>query len=342
MNHWDRFVTAAKLKRVDRTPVAFFGTARFFAFMYGVPLIDFYRDPNIMIAAEKKVFERFPDITFLPGFWPDYSMGFFTAFGMKIKWPYNETSYVRDNRYQLPGAIESLEVPETETDGMWPWYLRNLKDLAKLKEDYPDRLKCLWSMGPGEVAGYLYGLTPLMELFAFDPKSLVHLLEIATNSIIRWLEAQYEILPDAEAILIADDITGFISEEMYRKFLMPYHIQIREHFKDLIIVFHNDMGSRHLFDAIAEVGFNVFQIGHTTSLSEAIKKIGHRICIMGNINTTDILVNGTIEDTKKAAQLCLKQANGSPGFILSSGGGLNPGIGAEKIDAINQVVLKLF
>ena len=87
MTTWQRFKAAARHEPVDHVPVAVIGTARYFAYTAGIDIFDFYYDPNLMLEAERKALQRFPDITFLPGCWPDYGIGFFSAMGLRIEWP---------------------------------------------------------------------------------------------------------------------------------------------------------------------------------------------------------------------------------------------------------------
>ena len=331
---WERFMAAARREPVDRVPVALIGTARFFSDFAAVDQTEFYYDPTVMIEAEKSVFDRFADVAWVPGCWPDYGVGFFTAFGMRAEWVPNDTCATRDHRYDTPDLLASLRMPDPKTDGLWPWYLRTLRRFTERQAEFDQQLRCLWSMGPGEIGSYLCGLMGLTEGFHTDPDFVERVLTVSTDIILRWLDAQFEVLPRAEAILITDDVSGLISDPMYRRFLLPHHQRIRKQYPDQVIVFHNDTRSDHILSAIAETGFDVFQLGQATSLAKAKETIGDQMALMGNIDTVNVLQNGTVDDVRQAARHCLDTAAAGGGFILSAGGGMNRDISAAKIDAL--------
>jgi len=331
---WDRFLAAARREPIDHVPVALIGTARFFCGVAGVDQSDFYYDPGVMLDAERATFDRFPDVAFVPGCWPDYGVGFFTALGMRVEWIPHDTCATRDHRYDSPERLARLRMPDPATDGLWPWYLRTLRRFADRAGEFEGRLGCLWSMGPGEVASYLAGLMRLTAGFHTDPPFVTRLLSVSTDLILRWLDAQLEVLPHAQAALVTDDVSGLVSESMYRQFLLPHHRRIRERYPELVIVFHNDTRSDHILQAVADTGFDVFQLGQTTSLPLAKETIGQRMVLMGNIDTVGVLQDGTVEQVRASARRCLEEAAHGGGFILSAGGGMNRGVSPEKIDAL--------
>ncbi|MBN1588936.1 MAG: hypothetical protein JW888_05425 [Pirellulales bacterium] len=337
MSAWERFMAAARREAVDRVPVALIGTARFFSDFAGVNQTEFYYDPNELIRAEKATFDRFPDAAFVPGCWPDYGVGFFTALGMRAEWIPNDTCATRDHRYDSVEKLVGFRMPNPQTDGLWPWYLRTLRRFAARRDEFAGHLNCLWSMGPGEVASYLCGLMRLTEGFCNDPDFVKRLLEVSTDLVIRWLDAQLEVLPHAQATLITDDVSGLVSESMYREFLLPHHQRIRQWHPDHVMVFHNDTRSDHILEAIADTGFDVFQLGQATSLRRAKETIGHRMALMGNIDTVGVLQDGTLDDVRAASRACLETASAGGGFILSAGGGMNRGIAPAKIDVMVEV-----
>lgn len=335
---WERFMAAARREPVDQVPVALIGTSRYFSHVAGVDQSEFYYDPNVMIEAEKTTFDRFPEVAFVPGCWPDYGVGFFTAIGMRAEWIPNDTCATRDHRYDSMEKLASLRMPNAKTDGLWPWYLRTMKRFVARRDEFEGKLNCLWSMGPGEVASYLCGLMPLTEGFHLDPDFIKYALNLATDLTLHWIDAQLEVLPDAQVVLITDDVSGLVSEPMYRKFILPHHQRIREHYPNLLFVFHNDTRSDHILTAIADTGFDVFQLGQATSLRLAKETIGDRMALMGNIDTVEVLQNGSVEDVRDNAKQCLEAAASGGGFILSAGGGMNQGIDNEKIDALVECV----
>ena len=54
-------------------------------------------------------------------------------------------------------------------------------------------------------------------------------------------------------------------------------------------------------------------------LAELKKTFGHRFAFMGNIHTTDVMLNGSVQDVERAARKCIEDAADGGGFILSTG-----------------------
>jgi len=56
-----------------------------------------------------------------------------------------------------------------------------------------------------------------------------------------------------------------------------------------------------------------------SSLSELKRLYGHRIALMANLHTTDIMLRGSIDDVMAAARRSIEDAAAGGGFILSTG-----------------------
>jgi len=54
-------------------------------------------------------------------------------------------------------------------------------------------------------------------------------------------------------------------------------------------------------------------------LAELKRLYGNRIILKGNLHTTDIMLNGSVEDVVRASKKCIDDAAAGGGFILSTG-----------------------
>ncbi|NIM06500.1 MAG: hypothetical protein GTO55_08735 [Armatimonadetes bacterium] len=54
-------------------------------------------------------------------------------------------------------------------------------------------------------------------------------------------------------------------------------------------------------------------------LAEVKKSLGHRLALMGNLHTTDIMLRGTPEMVEEASRKAIEDAAAGGGFILSTG-----------------------
>lgn len=338
MDSWQRFIDTVRFKDVDHVPVALLGTPRFFASLAGVKLFECLHDPCKLMEIELQAFRKFPEVTFIPGCWPDYGAGLFSAFGGRISWPEDSMPWVKEYYIRSEEDIKHFKIPDPAKDGFMPWYLETLKLFVKRKKEFSANLHFLHCNGPGELACQLWGMDEFLMRIHLKPQLVKEFLGKLTEAGIIWLEAQREILKDAEGILLTDDIAGLVSPEDYKEFLFPFHRLIREKFREHILVFHCDTKSDHILELLAEVEIDVFNLGPTTDIVDAKKRIGKKVSLMGNIDPVNILQNKDSGVVKKAVEECLKIASPEGRYILSAGGGMNENIPSENIDIMIESV----
>jgi len=72
----------------------------------------------------------------------------------------------------------------------------------------------------------------------------------------------------------------------------------------------------------------------TCNLAVAKRKIGNKICLMGNVAPFDVLRQKTPAEVEIACKECFEKAAAGGGYILSSGGVFNRGTPPENIDTM--------
>jgi uroporphyrinogen decarboxylase len=307
-------------------PVALLGTERFFAHHYGSSVIDFATDFDIMLAAELSAFKEYDSICFIPGVWPDFSAPIIlpSVFGAKFRWFDDAPATVTEPPVQDIRSFLDAAAGDVRRMGIIPWYLQGLRKFHNAGV-FREFMQFSWSIGPGELAGYLIGYTPMFTTLMDEPDLLYRVFRKCTETIIEFLEAQFETVPYFSGMLITDDISGLISKDQYEKVLKPHHQRIRSYFHDKIIVFHNDTASNHIIESIADIEFDVFNFGPTTDIDLLIKHmvVPKKTALMGNIDPTGILLSQDTNIVKAEISRVVSIAEQTPGFIVSAGGGLN-------------------
>lgn len=340
MDAWERFRNSIKGDAIDRTPLALIGTNRFYASLWNVNLFEVLHDPQLMIDLQTKTFRKFPQVTFVPGVWPDYGVGILSAFGCQITWQKDTMPQVTTEILQNDEDIAKLKTPDPFRDGFMPWYLQTLSMFLKQGESTGSHSHFIWSFGPGELACYLWGTCRFLADLIQKQELMFFLLDKVTQSIIVWLEAQQKINPSADAILFTDDISGLMSDQLYKKCLMPFQQKIVRAFPNHIVVFHNDTKSNHILPSIKELGIHVFNLGKTTSLEQATDIFKNDVSIMGNLDPLELLTRGSKEEIIAESLSCIAKVKNNPRFILSAGGGMNDGTTAASIEALIEAVEK--
>jgi uroporphyrinogen decarboxylase len=74
------------------------------------------------------------------------------------------------------------------------------------------------------------------------------------------------------------------------------------------------------------------------NLAELKKLYGHKLVLKGNLHTTDVMLNGSVDDVKKACRKAIEDAGAGGGFILSTGDQCGRDTPEENIRAMVQAV----
>jgi uroporphyrinogen decarboxylase len=331
---WQRFKQAARLEEPEQVPVAFIVDSPWLPGYAGIHTLDFFLLPDKWLEIHKGLLDRFPDAVWIPGFWVEYGMAAEpSAFGARV--------HFHEDR---PPSIEPVttditlwaDVPAADPyeDGFMPLALRLYKHAEERLQAEGLGINMVAARGPMVTAGWIMGITDLMTGLITHPKEIIRFLDTLTTTIIRWLHAQLEQIRQPEGIMLLDDIVGMISVNHYNEFVAPLLRRIFDEFEGLIRIYHNDTPCAHLYPALAEANFDVFNFTHKADIATVKAQMGHRVALMGNVPPLEIAVRETPQVVEAWAKSCLDKAAPGGGMILSVGGGVSPGTPAASLDAM--------
>lgn len=347
MTPWQRFETAARMGIPDQVPFCPFVTGHFVSWFAGVEEGDYWQALETKLNAQLKLQERWPDLMLYPGIYIDYSVvAEPSSLGGEAVFPRNASPqigpFLADAK---PEVIEALEPPDPRKDGLMPHALETFQYLLdNCPKKWINKFGYLAGsgacIGPTDIATLSRGY----ESFSMDlykrPELVHHLMDVATETCIRYLRAQEEIGGRFHRYLIADDAIGFVSPAHFVEFSLPYLQRIFNEFDYAIGILHCDTPTTHLLDVIADVGMQVFNFGPDVDAVLAKEKVGERVCLLGNINPLGALLNGTPEDVEADVKPIIEACKPGGGFILTMGSGTGRGTPSENIDAICTAVAK--
>ena len=331
---WERFKQAARLEEPPQVPVAFIVDSPWLPGYAGVNTLDFFLLPDQWFQIHRELLDRFPEAVWIPGFWVEYGMAAEpSAFGARV--------HFHPDR---PPSIEAVvtnpalwaEVPAADPyeAGFMPLALRLYRQAEERLRAEGLGIKMVASRGPLVTAGWVMGISDLMMGLVNQPQAIHRFLDTITTTIIRWLHAQLEQLHAPEGIMLLDDIVGMVSVEHYHEFAAPYLRRIFDEFEGLIRIYHNDTPCAHLYPALVEANFDVFNFSHKADIGQVKATMGQRVALMGNVPPLEVGVRESPEVVARWAKSCLDKAAPGGGLILSVGGGVSPGMPAENIDAM--------
>jgi uroporphyrinogen decarboxylase len=331
---WERFKQAARLEEPDQVPVALIVDSPWLPGYANIHTVDFFLYPDRWYEIHRALLDRYPDAVWIPGFWVEYGMAAEpSAFGARIHFHSDRPPSI-EPVVTSPAHWAEAPLPDVQEDGFMPLVLRLYKYVEERLQAEGLGLKMVAARGPMVTAGWVMGVTDLMTGIITHPKEISKFLNTITTTIIRWLHAQLATAKAPEGIMVLDDIVGMVSEEHYHEFVEPHLRRIFDEFEGLIKIYHNDTPCPHLFPALAEANFDVFNFTHEVDIAKAKAMMGHRVAMMGNVPPLSVGVRGSPEMVKQYAKDCLDKAADGGGLILSVGGGVSPGMPAENVDAL--------
>lgn len=334
---WEMLKKIINGEKVRPLPIGFIADSPWLPGWYGIRILDYFSNDELWLKANLKAIRDFPDIMFLPGFWSEYGMCTEpSAFGARCRFPQDEFPHAHAV-IKSPEEIESLVVPEPETDGLLPMILNRLKLAQPHIEDAGHKIRFAVARGPLNIASFLMGATELMMAMLTNPESIDTLMQKITAFLKKWLQIQRKTFSSIDGIFLLDDIIGFIGEPEFRRFGLPYFKELYN--ADVAVKFlHNDAQCRVSMPFLPEIGVNLFNMGFDVTLNEIKERTNNQVTLVGNIPPRDVLANGKPEDVTKSVIELLDSLQDKSRVIVSCGGGLPPGVSSANLTAFIQAV----
>jgi len=336
---WTDLVQTIKEDKHGSLNAAFIIDSPWLPGWFDVPMIDYFSSDDIWFQANLQAVKTFPEITFLPGFWAEFGMCTEpSAFGAKCSFPRNEFPHAHKCIHSID-EIDSLQVPSPETDGLAPFVLNRLKMNQKRIESAGHNIRFSVSRGPLNIASYLMGTTEFLMALITNPDKIHKLLRIITDYLVEWYQLQCKEIPTIDGILVLDDIVGFIGEDQFKEFGLPY-LKVVFNQNVTIKFFHNDASCESSLPYLPEIGINLFNMGYETNLNQLKSMTDNKIVMLGNVPPRDILANGTEEQVKKSVKDLIGSFDNTKKIILSCGGGMPPGVTTENLQAFVDATIE--
>jgi uroporphyrinogen decarboxylase len=147
-----------------------------------------------------------------------------------------------------------------------------------------------------------------------------------------------------DALYIGDPAASasLISPDHFERFCLPAYQAFCRHFKgrDILIYIHVCGNSNPILEMLAETGAHVVEpldpLGGV-SVADAKRRIGHKVALMGGVNTIT-LARGSVEEVRQETiQKC--REGGPYGYILAAGDMVPPDTPLENLQAMVDVAL---
>ena len=202
-----------------------------------------------------------------------------------------------------------------------------------------DILKCAYVVGPVTLAGLLQTAERVAMDSVLDPDRLDVLCSFSTKIIEKYAHAL--INAGADIICILEPTASILGPKEFRRFSGHYVSHIIESYKyaNIETVYHTCGNTMHLIAEMASTGVAALSLDSPecgVDMAKAAQLIPENIMIMGNVNPTYTLNDGSVEMVKKATTELMEQMRPYPNFILSTGCDLPPETPIENMKAFMQ------
>lgn len=177
-------------------------------------------------------------------------------------------------------------------------------------------------MGPFTVGASIRGISDFAADTIMEPDLVAKILDVVIETQIRFMKAQEKILGSLHHIFLADDLSAFLSEEMYRDIILPGYHRLFEQFPNTQRWLHNDSTARHVAPAIADSGMAAWQYLPEISPADALKLTGGKVTLLGGLNPLE-MQKWTEEETYDKCVEVLKSFGGNNKCVLAAGGSVN-------------------
>lgn len=333
-----RLSVAHSFHEPDRIPILISTAGSYYSRLFGYNIRDYYTNMELQVEVQvrglKWVFEELGDDRTGYGIYVDLgpvAEGIY--FNLPIEYP-DDTSPWTHHAFSGPEAIEKLKIPDPEDH----------PGVQRVYSLYEERKVLVEKMGLKlPVGGGFQIHPPLSAACAIFPVDEIYFCLYEEPELIQALFSKlltaFCKLQDfrdkyfgtkTTSIGLADDNSAFVSDEMYRKFVMPYNMRIYELYGKNGRYLHADGPNDHHFETYAnEMQLTEMDMGGFSNIEPAKKVFAGKVFFSGGLNCKDLYYD--FETAKPAVDRAIKIGAPGGGYALAIGGETYPGVNPNTL-----------
>ena len=200
------------------------------------------------------------------------------------------------------------------------------------------RAAFMWSV-------FLNGMEDLLMNFLSAPAFAHRLLDKVLEVNIKI--ARKAIRAGADIVMLGDDYAGtqgpIFSPTVFKEFILPRLKKMVDavHEEGGKVIKHSDGNLWPILDMIVEAGIDgIHPIEPIAGMDigEVKKKFGNRVCVLGNIDCSHLLPNGTEGEVRAAVKECIRKASYGGGHIICSSNSIHSSVSPKNYLTMIQAV----
>lgn len=159
-------------------------------------------------------------------------------------------------------------------------------------------------MGPWTLSYHMAGVENfLRRVGRRDSATVERMLRQLMPVTIAFARAQFQ--AGADVVTLADHATGdLVGPYHYRDYLLPIHKEIVQAVGGPIIL-HVCGRCGDRLELFAEAGFDAYHFEWQVDARGAVRRVGNRMCLVGNVNNPEVLLMGTPDEVYRQARYAI-------------------------------------
>lgn len=262
--------------------------------------------------------------------------------GLEIKLPDDDQGSLQSNYFgSIDEAVEKyLYDPFDEKSS--PKFHKNIVDFfASERKACPDVMMPVWCEGVLTTSGFLYGIENLIMGLLMDPDQITKVIARGADFSRDIVSAELEEV-DADYVVYTDPVSSadMIDENMFKKFNLDLlHRNITHWEKEYGVgtMLHICGDTTPMLPDFAKTGAKAMSLDHKVDLTKAKECFGKKLAVMGNIDPVAVMLEGTADQVKDAAEKCFADAGADGGYIFGAGCAEPKNMPIQNIQALVEV-----
>ncbi|MBI2342423.1 MAG: uroporphyrinogen decarboxylase [Deltaproteobacteria bacterium] len=330
MNSKERFLAACRRKPVDRPPVWLMRQAGRYLPEYrhireNHDFLEMCKTPEIACEVSLQPWLRykmdavivFSDILFVP-----------EAMGQKLTFKKNEGPNLSP-KIEKPADLKNLLKVDAKKAFSFVY-----DTIALLKSRLPADVPVIGFAGAPMTLAYYMTDEKIDEWIKEYPKEFHSLLDAISSVVGEYVYHQHQ--AGADVIQIFDTWAGNLAKEKFQEFALPYIKKSIDIGKKIVPYIVYSRKCKHILDDLAGCGADVISIDPNTSMDKAIKEIGDKVAIQGNIDPKTLLTTPGV--VRQETSRLLSKIKGRTGHIINLGHGVLQTTPLECVEAFVETV----
>ena len=233
--------------------------------------------------------------------------------------------------------LDKLTPPDPKQDGRLPLLVKAV-EIAATRAQERFAVIANFDQSPFSLACALRGINQLMMDVYDNPNFVKQLLEICTESVLRYAKALAE--AGAHILNTGDSPAALVGPANYANFGLPSEQIVFDELKscEVLTSLHVCGNTTKVLKHMGNSHAHALELDYQVDLREARKQIPEDVTIVGNIEPVGVLLNGTPEEVGAQVKALLDFRDELGRFILSTGCAIAPGTPPENIQALVDAV----